>query len=435
MLGNFSFNDAYRIIKNVVDERINMLIRSGAGVEITWGTVAGIDNPPNTCSVYLFGDSMPSSGFRLENGISVNVLDPVRVAIDKRGNRWVDGVLNPSGGGVINVRNRTTTTTDKEGTAFPSSPVVGQRFWRTDWRTEYFYNGSNNWIPVQPTEVRGGQNMLRNGSFEQGLAGWSYNSPPTITQTEVVDGRYAAVWGAGGYRYMGSHTMVFKAGKRYTASFWITGAGTGATVTAPAGILFEGFTGIKDNLLTFENHGQAVSSIPQRVISTIPAVWTRYWVSWVQETDRTNSILVVPTYGGTSTGEIRIDAVMVQEGWPSGYMESPASHPLWIPVLGGVGFQNSWTNYGFGYPDAAYWRDPHGFVHLRGLIKSGVSGTIAFNLPAGFRHGYPNMHFAVNSGGAFASGGITSTGAVTLTGANVTTWVDLAGMYFEATTA
>lgn len=95
MLGNFSFNDAYRVIKNVVDERINMLIRSGAGVEVTWGTVASIDSS-STCSVYLFGESAPSTGFRFENGVKPNVLDPVRVSIDKRGNRWVDAVLGDS---------------------------------------------------------------------------------------------------------------------------------------------------------------------------------------------------------------------------------------------------------------------------------------------------------------------------------------------------
>lgn len=91
---SFSFNDAYRIIKNVIDERITTLTKSGAGIEVTWGTVAGIDNPPNTCSVYLPGETIPSTGFRLENGIMPNLLDPVRVSIDKRGNRWVDAILN-----------------------------------------------------------------------------------------------------------------------------------------------------------------------------------------------------------------------------------------------------------------------------------------------------------------------------------------------------
>src|SRR5687768_9251866 len=105
---NFSFNDAYRVIKNVVDERIAAITRSGAGVDITWGTVAALTSPYE-CSVYIHGNSEPSYGFRLENGVVPNVLDPVRVAIDKRGNRWVEGILNPPDGGLVDVRNKSIT--------------------------------------------------------------------------------------------------------------------------------------------------------------------------------------------------------------------------------------------------------------------------------------------------------------------------------------
>lgn len=93
MLNNFSFNDAYRLIANVIDERIKALTRSGAGVEVTWGTVASVDTG-ETCSAYLFGEDLPSSGLRLENGLRPNVGDPVRISIDKRGNRWVDAILS-----------------------------------------------------------------------------------------------------------------------------------------------------------------------------------------------------------------------------------------------------------------------------------------------------------------------------------------------------
>lgn len=92
---NFSYNDAYRIINNVIDERINMLTGSAAGVEYTWGTVASIDTP-YLCSVTLYGNTDPSGGFRIENGMTPNVLDPVRVAMDKRGNRWIEGIISDS---------------------------------------------------------------------------------------------------------------------------------------------------------------------------------------------------------------------------------------------------------------------------------------------------------------------------------------------------
>lgn len=57
-----------------------------------------------------------------------------------------------------------------------------------------------------------------------------------------------------------------------------------------------------------------------------------------------------------------------------------------------VSFTNSWVNYGSSYAPAAYRKDAQGFVHLRGLIKSGTLGSAAFTLPAGFRPGYVNIY-------------------------------------------
>lgn len=58
----------------------------------------------------------------------------------------------------------------------------------------------------------------------------------------------------------------------------------------------------------------------------------------------------------------------------------------WTKVAGGVGFTNSWTDFDATettYHQAAYCQDFLGFVHLRGLIKSGTIATTAFTLPAG----------------------------------------------------
>ncbi len=48
---------------------------------------------------------------------------------------------------------------------------------------------------------------------------------------------------------------------------------------------------------------------------------------------------------------------------------------------------NSWVNFGSGYNTAAFFKDPIGIVHLRGLIKGGTTtaGTLLFTLPAGYR--------------------------------------------------
>ncbi len=54
----------------------------------------------------------------------------------------------------------------------------------------------------------------------------------------------------------------------------------------------------------------------------------------------------------------------------------------WIAVT----YQNSWVDYGSGFPGVAYRKDALGFVHLRGLCKNGSSATATiFTLPAGYR--------------------------------------------------
>ena len=57
--------------------------------------------------------------------------------------------------------------------------------------------------------------------------------------------------------------------------------------------------------------------------------------------------------------------------------------PVWTTVT----YQNAWATAG---TPAAYWKDPHGFVHLRGRISGGATGTVAFTLPVGYRPSDPN---------------------------------------------
>ena len=54
----------------------------------------------------------------------------------------------------------------------------------------------------------------------------------------------------------------------------------------------------------------------------------------------------------------------------------------WINV---TVFTNSWLSYGAGYEPG--YRKINGIVYLRGILKSGVIGSEAFTLPAGFRPG------------------------------------------------
>lgn len=45
---------------------------------------------------------------------------------------------------------------------------------------------------------------------------------------------------------------------------------------------------------------------------------------------------------------------------------------------------NSWVNFGGSFATVAYYRDAVGIVHLKGRMKTGTVGTIAFTLPAGY---------------------------------------------------
>mgnify|MGYP000406658769 CR=1 FL=1 len=76
------------------------------------------------------------------------------------------------------------------------------------------------------------------------------------------------------------------------------------------------------------------------------------------------------------------------------------SSGAWVPVTPALGdtswtaptLLNSWVNYGAAYNTAGYMKDAQGFVHLRGLVKTGVAGTVIFILPAGYRPVKQELH-------------------------------------------
>lgn len=102
-------------------------------------------------------------------------------------------------------------------------------------------------------------------------------------------------------------------------------------------------------------------------------------------------------------------------------------------AVGGTGqpaFTNSWTNYGSGWAPASFWRDPLGFVHLRGLVKSGTVGNAAFTLPPGFRP-KESESFVVMSNGAVGRVDVLTDGTVTPASPSSNTWVSLSGIHFR----
>jgi hypothetical protein len=76
-----------------------------------------------------------------------------------------------------------------------------------------------------------------------------------------------------------------------------------------------------------------------------------------------------------STDQFNIDGVQIEdvgEDWHS------------IGAAGEPTFQNSWVNFGGNYAAAAFRKDAFGWVHLKGVVKTGTIGATIFVLPAGY---------------------------------------------------
>jgi hypothetical protein len=92
---------------------------------------------------------------------------------------------------------------------------------------------------------------------------------------------------------------------------------------------------------------------------------------------------------------------------------------------------NGWVNYGAGFNPVGYWRDPHGVVHLRGVVKSGATATsVIFVLPAGYRPANREA-IAVDAGGAFGRVDVLPSGDVTPVFGSVA-YMTLDGITFRA---
>ena len=84
---------------------------------------------------------------------------------------------------------------------------------------------------------------------------------------------------------------------------------------------------------------------------------------------------------------------------------------------------NSWVNYAGTFATVGYMKDTLGFVHLKGVIKTGTTtiGTVLFTLPAGYRPAedsyYPGVVTTSGGSGTFQ---IAPNGNVIAIAANAT---------------
>jgi hypothetical protein len=104
-----------------------------------------------------------------------------------------------------------------------------------------------------------------------------------------------------------------------------------------------------------------------------------------------------------------------------------ANHQGWTDAI----LLNGWVPWGSPYSTAAYIMDAGGFVHLRGLVRSGRLGQAIFQLPAGFRPRF--QHLRCNSYAAEGGGRIDvqMDGAV-LASNGTNEWVSLDDITFMA---
>lgn len=92
---------------------------------------------------------------------------------------------------------------------------------------------------------------------------------------------------------------------------------------------------------------------------------------------------------------------------------------------------NGWVNYNTAnFSGAGYMKDFMGFVHLRGLLKSGTINQNMYVLPAGYRP-EKQLHIASVSNGLFCNVTILSNGSV-LPQNGSATWWSLDGITFRA---
>jgi len=110
--------------------------------------------------------------------------------------------------------------------------------------------------------------------------------------------------------------------------------------------------------------------------------------------------------------------------------ELAADNEAWIPVVGGVGFTGTWVNFGAGGQPAGYFKDANGIVRLRGLIKSGTSGTSAFTLPNGYRPSV-DQFYAVDAGGAYGRVKVNASGGSVIPDIGLTTATALDNISFD----
>lgn len=114
----------------------------------------------------------------------------------------------------------------------------------------------------------------------------------------------------------------------------------------------------------------------------------------------------------------------------SGWTLTSGTPTTFSPTL-----QNGWMNYADGFSNVTYYKTSDNIVHIRGLIKSGVTadGTIIFTLPEGFRPIQKEIFVVFISGSGYGRIDVNDNGNVVAKVVNAT-YTSFGGISFLAGT-
>lgn len=92
---------------------------------------------------------------------------------------------------------------------------------------------------------------------------------------------------------------------------------------------------------------------------------------------------------------------------------------------------NGWTDFGGVYESVGYMKDEFGFVHIRGMIKGGTVGQIAFMLPEGYKPLKSQYHTCI-SADVVRILNVQRNGTVLTSPLASNAWITLNGISFKA---
>lgn len=278
--------------------------------------------------------------------------------------------------------------------------------------------------PSMPDPADATKVLLGNGSF--GNAPGASPLSVIVTVDTTLNANHGTVFVDAG---TGARTITLPSAVDFDNRYIIKKIDASANnviVAAPAGQTVEGLASIST-----DRQGDAVEiesdGANWRIVSAptaIPPDVTNARITQaILETHGPGSLYDADLLDGKHASDFMLAAGPAVENWHE------------VGAAGEPAFANAWVNFDAGvtYTTAAFFKDPYGIVHLKGLIKNGTIGAAAFSLPVGYRPS-ATVLMATISNSAIGRVDVYTTGGVIMglgpVGSNA--WYALDGLSFRA---